>query len=223
MATWLSMTNTNIHYVYCHMRKDTGSVFYIGKGSGNRYKSKSKRNSYWKNIVQKTNGFDCQIVASSLSEEEAYNFERVLIQSVQSQTDIKLSNLIGGGRGGSFNPSDETREKQRQAKIGKSLSLEVRKKLSEIRKSQPKRAPFKQNLSDEQRKKVSERAKNRVWTDETCRKISISRIGKKHSEETKLKISASKKGRIVSDEEKQRVSVAVKQWWATRKEQKEFV
>lgn len=38
-------------YVYQHTRNDTGEVFYVGKGSGDRLKSNKRRNSHWTRIV----------------------------------------------------------------------------------------------------------------------------------------------------------------------------
>lgn len=47
-------------YVYRHIRRDTGEVFYIGKGFKNRAYSFLNRNPYWHNIVNKC-GFDVEI------------------------------------------------------------------------------------------------------------------------------------------------------------------
>jgi hypothetical protein len=210
MATWLSMTNTNIHYVYCHMRKDTGNIFYVGKGSGNRCNSKSKRNNHWKNIVNKCGGFTSQIIASNITEQEAYNFERLIIQGINDQTDIKLCNMIGGGRGGSFNPSEEVRQKQRVAKLGRKLSEETKKKLAEARRSRVYKSGYKMNLTPEQRALRSEIARNQVWTKDRCEKISAARKGFKHSEETKAKISATKTGVKQIESHRKNTSVAVK-------------
>ena len=182
------------HYVYSHSRGDDGSVFYIGKGSGNRHASKSKRNDYWKNIVNKSGGFSSKIIASGLTEIEAYSFERILIQAIKNQTTMKLSNLIGGGRGGSFNPSDETRAKQRAAKLGGKLSFEQRAKISAANRCRVYKSGYSMNLTDEQRATRSERTKSQVWTEARKANISAAKVGHKHSEETKKKISEAKKG-----------------------------
>jgi len=174
------------HYVYSHIRPDTGDVFYVGKGSGNRCNSKSKRNNYWENIVNKCGGFTSQIIALNITEQEAYNFERLLIQAIKDQTDIKLCNMIGGGRGGSFNPSDEVREKQRNAKLGIKLSEERRKKIGDIHRGMKR--------SEDTKQKISLALKGKTRTKETIEKIRAIRTGTKASDETKLKMSLSRKG-----------------------------
>lgn len=35
-------------YVYVHIRADTGSPFYVGKGHGTRYKQLDRKNLHWK-------------------------------------------------------------------------------------------------------------------------------------------------------------------------------
>ena len=42
------------YYVYIHYTA-SGKPFYVGKGKGNRYKTKSGRNQHWHNIVNKNN------------------------------------------------------------------------------------------------------------------------------------------------------------------------
>ena len=49
-----------IYYVYKWFLKDTGEVFYIGKGCGDRYKNTSKRNKKFKEIYN-TNPDNCAV------------------------------------------------------------------------------------------------------------------------------------------------------------------
>lgn len=44
---------TNSFYTYLHRRNDTGQVFYVGKGKGQRAHDKYKRSAHWKRIVAK--------------------------------------------------------------------------------------------------------------------------------------------------------------------------
>ena len=92
----------NKYYVYIHKNVDTGDVFYVGKGckakSGiDRHSSDKYRNRYWKHYVEKYDGFDSEIIADNLSEEEAYNKERDLIKEIGLNN---LCNFTSGGEGG---------------------------------------------------------------------------------------------------------------------------
>jgi group I intron endonuclease len=80
-------------------------------------------------------------------------------------------NLNDGGEGG-LNPSEETRNKQREAGKGRKHSQEEKTKISEANKGKT----F-WNMTEEIRKKMSDVKK-----------------GKKHSEETKLKMALKSKG-----------------------------
>lgn len=184
----------NSHYVYAHTRNDTDAIFYIGKGSGNRLNGRQQRSDYWKSIVSKANGFKSFVVAGNLTEKEAYKFERLIIVTLQTQTDIALCNLNGGGKGGSYNPSEETRAKQRNAKLGKKLTQEHKDKIRASQVNKVHRKGYSLNLSEEQRKNRAEIAKNHIWTEERKSNISKAKLGHTVSEETKLKISLAKKG-----------------------------
>jgi hypothetical protein len=164
-----------IHYVYCHFRNDTDEVFYVGKGQKKRAYSKQRRNPYWNNIVNKAKGFRVEIVAHNLTEQEALNYERVLISALRQQYPDTLCNLTDGGDG-VYNPSEETREKQRTAKLGR-------------------------KLSEEHRQKISLGNKNRIVTEETKEKLRQVQLGRtspfkgiKRDPEIGKKISASKLG-----------------------------
>lgn len=68
------MIEANPYYVYEWYIVDTGEIFYVGKGSGNRVTSMKDRNDYFKNIRAK---YKCnyRIVRGFDNEEEAYAFE----------------------------------------------------------------------------------------------------------------------------------------------------
>ena len=89
-------------YIYAHYRNDTGEVFYIGKGEGNRHKSKQGRNPYWHNIV-KAHGYKIEILEHYESEEEAFQAEQALIVEL-GRKDLGnglLVNMSDGGEGAS--------------------------------------------------------------------------------------------------------------------------
>ena len=90
-------------YVYRHVRKDTNQPFYIGVGLTDdnyaRSRAKSKRNSYWKNIVSKTE-YDIQILFDDVSREFALEKERELISIYKRVEDGgTLCNMTLGGEG----------------------------------------------------------------------------------------------------------------------------
>ena len=69
-------------YVYKHIRLDNNNVFYVGIGSDSSYKranSKSDRNKYWKNIVNK-HGYIIEIYKNNISWDEACVIEKELIK-----------------------------------------------------------------------------------------------------------------------------------------------
>jgi len=70
--------NKNDYYVYEHIRLDNNTCFYVGKGRGKRANFIS-RNEHHNRIVEKC-GMKVKIIKDNLSEEEAYQFERELIQ-----------------------------------------------------------------------------------------------------------------------------------------------
>lgn len=65
------------YYVYEHIRNDNNTVFYVGKGHGQRAYN-SRRNPHHDRIVDK-HGFTVRIVKDNLTEEEAFNYEHELI------------------------------------------------------------------------------------------------------------------------------------------------
>lgn len=84
--------------VYQHLRKDTGAVFYVGKGTPKRAVTSVGRNQHWKNIVAKAEGFSVEIIADGLSEDDAFKLEAELITAYRS-FGLKLANIADGGGG----------------------------------------------------------------------------------------------------------------------------
>lgn len=103
------------HYVYIHIRPDTGAVFYVGKGSARRPGSRERayakkpRNKYWHNIVSKA-GLEVEIVAEYENNKEALATEQRLIKFFSRKN---LSNMTDGGEGTiGMEVSDELRRKR---------------------------------------------------------------------------------------------------------------
>jgi hypothetical protein len=91
-------------------------VFYVGKGSGWRSGITQHRNNYWKNVVAKAGGFTVRKIVENVDEELAFLAEQERIDQLK-RLGVKLTNLTNGGEG-SFNPSEETRRKMSEIRIG---------------------------------------------------------------------------------------------------------
>lgn len=83
------------YYVYLHKRSTDDSVFYVGKGTGNRAYKQHGRSKHWKNVVNK-NGLTVHIYKDGLSEDDAFQLEKELIAYYGFQN---LVNLTHGGEG----------------------------------------------------------------------------------------------------------------------------
>jgi hypothetical protein len=87
-----------IYYTYIHRKASDGVPFYIGKGTGNRFKSSDPRNAHWLNIVKK-HGFKAEIVARWETDSEASEHEILLIDCFKNDLGIALCNMTNGGDG----------------------------------------------------------------------------------------------------------------------------
>jgi hypothetical protein len=109
----------NIFYTYIHIRPDTNEPFYVGKGKGGRYKTKTGRNQYWHNIVNKNSGvFESKIIFEGLTEKEA------LLKEIEVEKDFKkkgynLVNLAETGNSGPVGVSRTENHKQSLSKATK--------------------------------------------------------------------------------------------------------
>lgn len=168
-------------YVYRHIRKDTNSIFYVGKGNGNRCKRHNGRNRYWKSIVQKANGFDVEFIVKDIDEELAFLVEQEAIDAYK-RFGFSLANISAGGEGTSgMKHTQEAKDKVSKANKGKKKT-EQQKKLISIQSTGRKH-------SEETKAYLSAINKNRVLTEEQKQKIIDAHKGRKLTEETKQKIS----------------------------------
>jgi hypothetical protein len=162
--------------VYQHRRLDDDAVFYIGIGQNKaRAYSKSGRNKYWKNIVNKV-GYRVIILIGEISLEESWKIEIGLI-SYYGRYDLGTGLLVNMTEGG------EGSHGRTGSWLGKKLSPEHKEKLrlAKLGKTRPKH-------SDETKIKISQSHEGKIVSDITKEKLRIINTGKKHSEETKEKL-----------------------------------
>ena len=130
-------------YVYKWFNIETGEVFYMGKGCGNRYKDITKRN---KDFLDYYNSHSCssEIVEFFDLEEEAFEKERQLIQEYK-QLGQAQTNLDDGGKGGCHfawtpemrdywsrnNPMKQPEQRERMSKNNPMYNPEIAQKVAE--------------------------------------------------------------------------------------------
>lgn len=169
-------------YCYAHRTSDTGHIFYIGKGHGDRAYSK-QRSRYWHNKANK-HGYTIEIIATGLTERQAFDMEREFIAFYGRDN---LVNLTDGGDGATGRVvSDYEKEVKRNLFSGKPLKEETKKKLSESAKGRI--------VSQETRDKISKAGKGRFVSEETKEKMRKNNAMKNNSE-ARRKLSEAKKGK----------------------------
>lgn len=206
-------------YVYRHIRLDTNTVFYVGKGHGRRAWNKSKRSKYWKNIVNK-HGYRVEIIIDGFTEREALDRETEFIKMYKDLGYCE-ANFTNGGEGVSgYKFTPEQRKRLSESHMGQKswnkgkigiLSEETKKLISKKLKLYYKKHVSKNKgrvHSEKTKKKSSEAQKRRFKTQKHPRK------GSKCSESTKLKISEANLGNIRTPEQRKRLSECQKQYYA---------
>ena len=120
-------------YVYKHIRLDNNTCFYVGKGKGNR-KDIPSRNKHHDNICKRY-GYAIVIIKDNLTEEEAFELEREIIEDYvftfgyginidgynKGDNEIgQLTNCTWGGEGASgIHHSEEYNKKISESMKGK--------------------------------------------------------------------------------------------------------
>lgn len=195
-------------YVYGHYKADTGELFYIGKGSGDRAWStnarRRKTNPHWNNVVNK-HGLMVRILHDKLTDEEAYAIEKQMIAEVGIEN---LVNLTEGGDGISSkyaknrSKSAEWRENHKNAMKERWKDPEYRRKMSDVAKRRMADLTIKEKVSKknkaifstaEKRADSSLNAK-KYWSDVDTRKQQSERMKRiAQSEEWRSAVSLRQK------------------------------
>ena len=139
---------TKSYYVYVHRRKSDGSVFYVGKGHGQRAWWKY-RSQHWSRIADK-HGYTVEIVESGYTEWFAHEREIQLIEKIGR---ANLCNHTDGGEG-CTNPSAEARQKIGAANRGRKRSPEHIQKIVAVHKGVPRSEDVKRKISLAQKGKL---------------------------------------------------------------------
>ena len=167
--------NAERFYVYEHIRKDTGAVFYVGKGSGNRCNHFVNRGKFWNNFSKSKDNVEVRLPIQNVDEEFSLLAEVELID-LYRRRGVFLVNISDGGEGTSgWIPSEETR-----------------KRIGEANKHTPKASGEKHGMfgkkhTPESLAKMVASQNRRDHTNHPMR-------GKRHTEESKAKMSKSLKG-----------------------------
>jgi len=157
-------------YIYEHLRNDTKIPFYIGKGNGKRAFKTINRNALWHKVVAESNGFFVNILINDIDEELALLAEREAID-VYKKRNISLVNLTSGGQGVSgLKHSEQTKLKFSKIHKGKTISDDVRKRISKGMKGVNVGRP----ISEAQKRQISKTLSGRKASPETIEKMCIS-------------------------------------------------
>lgn len=135
-------------YVYEWYNVNTQEIFYVGKGTGNRFKQVSQRNALFKQYYE-ANECATRIIETFQKEEEAFVYEHQRIVELKAQNQC-FCNLDNGGTGGVnfiwtpemrkyksiYNPMKEKKQRERMSfhnpMYNKKISEKVGKANSKI-------------------------------------------------------------------------------------------
>lgn len=182
-------------YVYEHWRLDRDECFYVGKGKGYRAYSRHSRNRFHRAICEKLqkigSAFEVRIVASGLTEEQAFELERERINFWRN-AGADLANATNGGEGVSgLVMSAEAREKMRLRKLGKKQTAEaIEKRIAPLRGRKQTPEAIEKSAKHRRGKKLSEEHK---------KKLSLAHTGKTISQEARIALSQANSGKPWSE------------------------
>ena len=171
------------YYVYAWCIKGTDEVFYIGKGTGNRYRTRKRENSYFMKMVD---SHDCypKIIHDNLTEEEAFELEKQEIAHYRSIEGNRLTNILDGGDNPPlvFGPKSEEQKKKMRESMKRfynnhpEASRESSRRLKEFLKTEEGKRFFEKSIkarkTPEFKKAQKERVNRFCRTEEYRKKVS---------------------------------------------------
>ena len=166
----------------------TGRVpVYVGKGVATRVANPTRNKKHQR--IKKRHGCNRLVVIKTKDEQEAFEYERLLIKRLgtfcsQSNPNKYACNFTLGGEGpsgGTWKLSEETKRRQSVAKKGKRIPLEAIARVAESNRGK--------KHSPEHCRKISEGNRGKVMPKFVCEKIRNTLTGHAVSAETRKKIS----------------------------------
>lgn len=166
------MINANSYYVYEWFIVETGEIFYVGKGKGNRVTSMKDRNEYFKNI-RKKHECDYRIVQYFENENDAYDFELSYGGKLKKEGQARACYVLGN-YGRMIDESVLEKMKPTQFKK-KNKPWNAGKKMSAEQVEKMRLSKLGTKQSDETKKKRSASLMNHAVSDSARRRIAEAR------------------------------------------------
>lgn len=195
----------NDYYVYIYWRLDTNTIFYVGKGSGRRWKNLKKRNSHFMGIINKEDLLIAtEIIKNNLTENEAFYWEERVINELvfnygysidikgNDTVDKRYKHLVNQTWGGEGSSGIKVPQ-ERKEKISNTLKGKMAKENNPMWKKSWKEGKTEEELEEIRLKRIENIPKGKKhWN-----------YGRHHSEETKKKMSENRKGKRLSKERRE--------------------
>ncbi len=166
--------NAERFYVYEHIRKDTGAVFYVGKGCGDRAFNFTNRGDNWKSVKDVCGEVLVRLPVKNVDEEFSW-FAEIELIDLYKKHGINLVNISKGGKGfGSIPKSEEHKRKIALTKIGIKRPIDVVERMKATKRGK---------LTG-----IDNPFYGKTHSAETVKRLRLQRIGTVHSEASKEKI-----------------------------------
>ena len=174
----MQLDSTKKYYVYEWYVKDTNEVFYVEKGTGQRYKEHKRRNKMFLDFYA-THDCESRIIKNNLTEQEAFDYEIEMIKYYREQTSYRLSNVEDGGY--QDTPYRHLSEKEKEA-WRKRSSLSKKGKINQGKNNPMYGKSYLDGKTEQEKFAIREKQR-------------LGNLGQKRSEQARKKMSESAKKR----------------------------